>query len=81
MEPTNGQHHRELEIGDSGRSKRIRGLIGYLLLFVAVAGLLVYLFIQFTGSMKLAVVLVAFMLTYMIVMGWLASRRADEREL
>ncbi len=81
MEHSNGQHPRELEIGGSGQGKRLRGLIGYLILVLAVASLLVYLFVRFTGSMRLAVVLVAFMMTYMIVMGWLASRRPDDRDI
>jgi hypothetical protein len=74
--PTNGRHLGFLEI-DTGQSKRWRGLVGWVLLVVLVASLLVALFIQFTGSMRLAIVLVAFMMTYMGVMGWLASRKAD----
>ena len=81
MDHTNGQTQRELEIGGSGRGKRIRGLIGYLLLIAAVAGLLVFLFVRFTGSMRLAVVLVAFMMAYMLVMGYLASRRPGDRDI
>lgn len=70
---------RELEIPDAGRGRWLRGLIWYFILIVTVASLLAYLFVRFTGSMRLAIVLVAFMLTYMGVMGWLASRKPGER--
>ena len=79
MDHKNGQHIDGLEI-DTARGKRWRGLVGYVLLFAGVGALLIYLFIRFTGSMRLAVVLVGFMMTYMITAGWLASRRPDDRE-
>jgi hypothetical protein len=74
--PSNGKPPRFLDI-DLSAGKRWRGLIGYALLVAAVAGLLIYLFVQFTGSLVLAIVLVAFMMGYMGIMGWLAVRKAD----
>ena len=64
----------ELQI-DTGRGRRWLGLAGYVLFFALVAGVLIYLFFQFTDSLKLAFLLVIFMVTYMAVMGWLAMRR------
>lgn len=72
---------RYLDIAPLGEGRRLRGLIGYVLLVLAVASLLVYLFVRFTGSTRLAIVLVGFMLTYMLVMGWIASRKEDDRNL
>jgi hypothetical protein len=80
MNESNHQPERELEIEGGGRVKRMRGLIAYLLLFVGVGGLLVFLFMRFTGSLYLAIVLVTFMMTYMVVMGWLAARRPEDRD-
>jgi hypothetical protein len=77
----NGHRRQELEIPAVGQGRWLRGLIWYLILVAGVASLLVYLFVRFTGSLRLAVLLVAFMLGYMGVMGWLASRRADERDV
>ena len=79
MDQKNGQYIEGLEI-DTARGKRWRGLVGYVLLFLGVGALLVYLFLRFTGSMRLAVVLVGFMMTYMIIAGWLASRQPDDRD-
>ena len=63
-----------MEIGGAGRRSRIIGGIAYVLLFAAVCTILVMLFVRFTGSMRLAIVLVLFMVSYMILMGWWASR-------
>ena len=63
-----------LEI-DTARSKRWRGLAIWVFLVIFVGTLLGTLFMRFTGSMRLAIVLVAFMMAYMGVMGWLASRK------
>ena len=66
-----------MEIG--GRSTRsIVGVLSYVLLFGAVCGVLVMLFMRFTGSLRLALGLVLLMATYMLAMGWWASR-GDER--
>jgi len=64
----------ELRI-DTGWHRRWLGIAGYVLFFAFVAALLVYLFFQFTDSLKLAFVLVVFMITYMVLMGWLAARK------
>ncbi len=55
--------------------RRVASLVGFLLLVLLLAGVLVWLFLQFTGSWRLAFALVTFMLLYMAVMGYLASRR------
>ena len=62
----------ELEI-DTARARRWRGTAAYLLLFAAVAGLLVYGFVQFTASFAVAIFLVAFMLGYMLLMAKIAN--------
>lgn len=64
----------ELSI-DTGWSRRWLGIVGYLLYFAIVAGVLIYLFFQFTDSLKLAFVLVVFMVGYMSLMGWIAMRK------
>jgi hypothetical protein len=74
--PTNGRHLEFLEI-DTGQAKRWKGWLGWGLIVLLVASLLVVLFVRFTGSMRLAVVLVGFMMAYMGVMGWIASSKAD----
>src|SRR5690349_10646140 len=51
-----------------GQSRRWAGLIGYVLLFVAVSGVLVLMFMWFTASLRLAVGLVLFLVGYMTLM-------------
>jgi hypothetical protein len=65
---------REHEIS-TGSRRRIVGWISYILFFAAVAGALALVFAQFTGSKLLAITLVLGMVAYMIVMGYLTSRR------
>lgn len=62
-----------LEI-ELGRGKRWWGMIGYVLFVLVVAGAFTAVFVRFTGSIAVAVGVVAFMLVYMVVMGALASR-------
>ena len=69
---------RPLEITGSGR-RRAASWAAYGLLVAAVGGLLILLLIRFTGSAWLAAGLVAFMLAYMAVMGWLAMRNIEGR--
>ncbi len=71
--------HRELNI-DLSRSQRLRSWIGYVALIVLIAAVFVFLFNRFTGSFWLAIGLVTFMLGYMILMGWLASRKIEHRD-
>jgi len=66
-----------MEIGGAGRRSRIIGGISYVLLFAAVCAVLVALFVRFTGNMRLAILLVLFMVSYMVLMGWWASRSAS----
>jgi hypothetical protein len=70
---------KEMEI-DTGLGKRVFGWIAYIVLVLLVAGVFVALFIHFTGSLRLAVALVGFMLTYMAIMGVWASRNYDRRD-
>jgi hypothetical protein len=84
-EPANGQHLRNgdagpqqyMEIGGVGVRRRLWGWALYLMLFAGVSALLIFVFLQFTGSMRLAVALVLFMVTYMAFMGWWASRNDE----
>lgn len=76
--PDNGDGRSDyLEI-PLGRQKRWIGLISYCLIFLAVSGLLVLLFVRFTGSLKLAIALVAFLVSYMLLMGWWTSRNLEQ---
>jgi hypothetical protein len=59
---------------DTSRKKRWMGQLFFVLFFAAAAVVLVALFARFTGSMRYALALVAFMLTYMLIMGYLAGK-------
>jgi hypothetical protein len=65
---------QHMEIGGPGRSRRVVGFLTYALLFLGVSAVLVTLFVRFTGNLRLAIGLVIFMVSYMLVMGWWASR-------
>jgi hypothetical protein len=58
----------------------MRGFIAWALLYLAIAALLVALFIQFTSSTLWAVLLVGFMLLYMAIMSRWAGGNIDRRE-
>lgn len=77
---TNGHHPvlREIEL-DFGRGRRWAMRIGWLLLFVLVGGGLAYLLARLTNSLRLALVVVTFMIAYMLLMGWMASGKLDRR--
>ena len=68
-----------LEI-DTGRSRRWMGAISYVAFFLAVAGTLLYVFIQFTASVFWAITLVLFMISYMLIMGRWAARDIHKRD-
>jgi hypothetical protein len=84
-EPANGQHTangqtepmRYMEIGGVGLRRKVWGWTLYLLLFAGVSALLVFVFVKFTASLKLAITLVVFMVAYMAFMGWWASRNDE----
>jgi hypothetical protein len=59
---------------DTSRRRRWVGQLFFLLFFAAAAVVLVALFARFTGNIRYALALVAFMLTYMLVMGYLAGK-------
>jgi hypothetical protein len=77
--PREPERPEYLEI-DTGRKKRLLGWAGYILFFLAVCSVLVLLFIKFTSSYRLAVGLVGFMVAYMTLMGWFASRNWERRD-
>jgi hypothetical protein len=66
-----------MEIGGSSQVQRWMGFLTYVLLLAGVCAILVVLFVRFTGSMRLAIGLVVFMVSYMLLMGWWASRGSD----
>ena len=68
-----------LEI-ESARGRRWVGLAGYALVYLAVAGVLVFLLTRLSTSWALAVGLVAFMIGYMSLMGYLAGRKSGRKE-
>jgi hypothetical protein len=70
-ETTNPPEYMEI---DTGRKRRWMGLAAYVIFYLAVSSLLVFLLSRFTASLALAVGLVAFMVGYMTLMGWWASR-------
>ena len=70
---------KHMEI-DTSRNRRWLGWVAYVLFYLLVTTLLVVLFVKFTGSLPLALALVIFMVAYMTIMGWLASRRSDRKE-
>lgn len=76
----NGQSRPQFLEIDLGRSRRWAGLAGYVLLFLSVCTLLVVLFLQFTASLRLALILVVGMVAYMLLMGWWASGKLERRE-
>lgn len=61
---------------DTSRKKRWVGQLFFVLFFALAAVVLVALFDRFTGSIGYALALVAFMLTYMLIMGYLAGKNA-----
>ena len=69
---------REMEI-DTARGRRWRGIIGFALVFLGVAGVLVLAFVYFTASVAMSVTIVMFMLAYMGAMAWLTSRNLGDR--
>ena len=73
----NGGGLKPIEINPE-KNRRVAGWIGYLLMFAAVAGVLVAVFARFTASVAWAVTLVTFMIGYMVLMGWLAARNPEQ---
>ena len=69
----------ELEI-DTAKKRRWTGWIAYVLLYLVVAVLLVVILVKLWTPVALAVGLVAFIVGYMTLMGYLASRNINRRE-
>ena len=59
------------------RKRRWRGWIAYLLLFGLICAVLVWFMLYFTPSLPLAVGAVLFMVSWMVLMGWWASRHME----
>jgi hypothetical protein len=68
----NGEGGMEIPLG---QRRRVVGLVSYLIFFAAVAGVLILLFVRFTGSTVLAIALVVGMVAYMAVIGHLAAKK------
>lgn len=67
-----------MEIPEEG-GRRLVSWVMFLVAVLAVALLLVVLFIQFTASLRIALALVTFMLIYMGIMSYWVIGRDDER--
>ncbi len=67
----------ELEI-DISRRRRWIGWTLYVLAFLGLAALLVWFFVMLNTTLALAIAVVTFMVLYMIIMGYFASRTHDE---
>jgi hypothetical protein len=72
--------HPEFLEMDTARKRRWLGLTYYILFFLIVAGALVYIFVRFSGSFAVAVLLVVFMIGYMLIMGYAAGKNIDNRD-
>lgn len=72
-----GHRFDDYEIGPSGRTRRLRGLAGYILLFAILGGLFAYLFYQLTFSWKISIGSVTLLIGYMLLSGWWAERNAS----
>lgn len=68
---------RDLPIITSSRLRWINRSV-YVLVFAALAALLVWIFIMLNTTAALAVAVVGFMVGYMLIMGCLASRSHDQ---
>lgn len=62
-----------LEI-DTGRWRRWIGWVAYVLAFFAVALVFTLIFVRVSGSWRIAIGVVSFMILYMVVMGYVTSR-------
>ncbi len=69
----------DLQIGSSGVARRIWRLIGWAMLFAAVASLFVVLFYHFTNNLRVALIVVGAMGVYMFFASRLAEGRFDRR--
>ena len=70
-----------VELGGGGSvAKRLLRTFGWSILILLVAGTFVIAFYQFTNSLRVALVVVAGMMTYMYAASRLAEGRLDERE-
>ena len=72
-DPSKDDQQREIEIGEA-RPRRLIGLASYVLGLIGIAIALGWLLSRFTNSLIIAIALVAFMVAYMTIMAYFASR-------
>lgn len=77
----NDDHLADEGLTEGDKRKRLLGFIAFAIFFLAVGATLVLIFIFFTSSWTLAIMLVGFMMLYMILMGWVAARKAHDKEI
>lgn len=68
-----------LEI-NTGRWRRVKGWFVYILLVLIIAALLVFIFTQVSGSWRIAVGVVIFMLAYMLVMARVTNKAMADHD-
>ena len=69
-----------MKIGGHGIGGRVRRVGSRVLAAVGIAAAFVAAFFQFTGSVRIAVMVVGLMLLYMIAVGRMVEGRADRLE-
>lgn len=68
---------RAIEIGGHSPLKRLARTSGRLLLWLGVIAVFVTLFVRFTASLRVALIVVGLMGLYMLVIGRMVEGRAD----
>lgn len=81
MKFNDDDHFVDDEERENRKRSRVFGAIAFALFFVAVGCALVTVFVYFTNNWTLAILLVGFMMLYMTWMGWLAGRKADDKDV
>jgi Flp pilus assembly protein TadB len=74
-----GEAPTGMDIAGSGTTRSTRRTIAFVLVVLVVAAIFTVLFMQFTSNLRVALVIVAAMLAYMIVMARMAEGRFDPR--
>jgi hypothetical protein len=72
-----GVPDRGMEIGGPSYARRMVGWAAYLALFAVVAGVLTWMFTQFSVPWRIALAIVVFMVSYMLLTAWWTSRSED----
>ncbi len=74
------ESHGGLEIGGAGSGRRWMRLAAYVFLFALVGGVLAWVFVQFGATFALALLLVAFMIGYMVLIGSVTGKSLNDRQ-